>query len=167
MRWCLLAVLLVASAAVPAADEIYREVGPDGTVRYTDRPPHPRARPVLLPPLSGVTPGPARRAFYSAEALRAAARFAVSVESPTPGQVLRAGVDRLVAAANVMPGLVAGFRLIYLLDGRAITEAAIDALSLPLPDPGVGEHRLVVVVVDPAGREVARSPETVFAVMAP
>lgn len=167
MKGSLLALLLVLSSGAPAADEVYREVAPDGSVRYTDRPPHKRARPIQLPPLSGVTPGKGQRTFYSAEALRAAARFAVSVESPTPGQVLRAGVDRAVAAANVMPGLVAGFRLIYLLDGRAITERAVDDMSVLLPAPGVGEHRLAIAVVDPSGREVARSPETPFTVTAP
>lgn len=161
--------LLVLSAVPAAADDVYREVGPDGTVRYTDRPPHKRAKPIQLPPLSGITPGGKgqQRTFYTPEALRAAARFAVSVESPTPGQVLRAGVDRAVAAANVMPGLVAGFRLIYLVDDRAITAQAVDELSVLMPAPDVGEHLLKVIVVDPAGREVARSSETPFIVSAP
>lgn len=160
--------LLVLSAAPAAADDVYREVGPDGAVRYTDRPQNKRAKPIQLPPLSGYTPGgKGQRTFYTPEALRAAARFAVSVESPTPGQVLRAGVDRAVAAANVMPGLVAGFRLIYLVDDRPITAQAVDELSVLMPAPDVGEHRLKVVVVDPAGREVARSNETSFVVSAP
>ncbi|MFA5939983.1 MAG: DUF4124 domain-containing protein [Sinimarinibacterium sp.] len=166
MKFGLFALLFVLS--VPAsADDIYRDVAPDGSVRYTDRPPHKRAKPIQLPPLSGVTPGKGQRTFYTAEALRVAARFAVSVESPTPGQVLRTGVDRAVAAASVMPGLVAGFRLIYLLDGRAITDQAVEEMSVLLPAPGIGEHHLSVVVVDPAGREVARSAETPFIVSAP
>lgn len=165
MKVLLAFALLFAGPA--AADEVYRQVGPDGVVRYTDRPPDKHARPIQLEPLSGPLPASRpRKRFYSAAALRAAARFAVSVESPTPGQVLRAGT-RMVAAASVMPGLVDGFSLRYLLDGRSVTPAPTDALSILLPSLEPGEYRLSIAVLDPRGQELARSEELGFRVDAP
>lgn len=161
-RWLLPLGLLLAAAA--GAGEVYRVVEPDGSVRYTDRPPHPHARPLQLGIASGTTPAGARKRFYSVEALRSAARFAVSIEAPTPGQVLRPGIDRAVAAASVMPGLVSGFGLMYFLDGRALTDRPVDALSLLLPVLAPGEYRISAAVYDAQGREVARSAETPFSV---
>ena len=161
--------ILMLVAATAAADEVYRSVDADGNVRFTDRPPDRHAKPLRLGTPSGVTPGDdkPRKRFYSAEALRAAARFAVTVESPTPGQMLRPGFDRGVAAASVMPGLVTGFGLMYFLDGKALTSKPIEELSLLLPELSPGDYRLSVAVIDAPGREVARSTETHFLVSAP
>lgn len=160
-----LALLLAAHTPLASAAEVYRVVEPDGTVRYSDKPPHRQARPIRLPPLSGAAAQPGRK-FYSAEALRAAARFAVSVESPTPGQRAIVG-QPLVAAASVMPGLVTGFRLVYLLDDRALSPSPIEELSLLLPALPAGDYTLRIVLLDPQGREVARSEASPFAVHAP
>lgn len=163
----MLAALVLLWSGVALADDVYRQVGPDGVVRYTDKPPDKHARPIRLEPLSGPLPAAkTRRRFYSAEALRAAARFAVSVESPTPGQVLRAG-SRMVAAASVMPGLVDGFSLRYLLDGRALTQVPTDEMSILLPELAPGEYLLSIAVLDPRGQELARSEEMGFRVVAP
>ncbi len=159
-----LALLLLVPMGVCASDEIYRVVQPDGSIRYTDKAPDKRARPMQLGPASGTTPTKGRT-FYSPEALRVAARFAASMESPTPGQVVPA--DRVVAAASVMPGLVSGFRLVYWLNDRAITPEPVEDLSILLPPIEPGDHRLSVVVLNPQGQEVARSGEVSFRAKAP
>lgn len=166
MTWVLLLLMVMVAAPADAADEVYREIGPDGQIRYSDRPPHRNARPLQFSTLSGPTSARGKP-FYSAEALQAAARFAVRVESPTPGQVLDAADGPAVIAATVMPGLVTGFGLIYHLDGRALTERPVDGLSLLLPPLPAGQYRVGVVLVDPQGRELARSPATAFNVAAP
>jgi hypothetical protein len=160
-----LAGILALAATAGSATEVYRVVEADGTVRYSDRPPNRHARPIQLPPLSGAAAQPGR-SFYSADALRAAARFAVSVESPTPGQRVPVGAP-LVAAASVMPGLVSGFRLVYLLNDRALGPAPVEELSTLLPALPAGDYALRVVLLDPQGREIARSEESRFAVSAP
>ncbi|MDD3761789.1 MAG: DUF4124 domain-containing protein [Nevskiales bacterium] len=154
------------AAAAMAADEVYRYVAPDGSVHYTDQPPDPRARPLKLEPLSGATP-PARRPFYSLAALQAAARFAVSIESPTPGQQFDAAQLPVVAAASVMPGLVTGFGLSYRVDGAAVTATPVDDLSIELSGLAPGAHELVVALIGADGRERARSAGVVFHVRAP
>ncbi|HEY1075474.1 MAG TPA: DUF4124 domain-containing protein [Fontimonas sp.] len=169
IRCLVLLALLLAGPAL--ADEVYKQVQPDGSIRYTDKPPSKGAKPAKLPPLSGTigagASSPGARVFYTEEALREAARFAVSIESPTPGQEFRIGADRAVAAANVMPGLVTGFGLMYYLDGAAMTQAPVDKLSVLMPLMAAGPHKVSVAVLDARGREVARSAETDFIVSAP
>jgi hypothetical protein len=160
----ILASLLIGFAAVAAADEaVYRYVDANGVVHYTDRAPDKHAKPIRLAPVSG--PVPARKAgFYSPEALRQAARFAVRVESPTPDQRLPAGTAPLVAAASVMPALVKGFRLVYQIDGRSVTSAPVDALSIALQPLQAGSHELLVILLDEQNRELARSESSRFRV---
>jgi hypothetical protein len=169
LRFLILMTLLLAGPAL--ADDVYKQVQPDGSIRYTDKPPSKGAKPARLPPLSGTISATAgtsgSRVFYTEEALREAARFAVSIESPTPGQELRIGADRAVAAANVMPGLVTGFGLLYFLDGAAMTAEPVDKLSVLMPLMAPGAHKVSVAVLDAKGREVARSAETSFLVTAP
>lgn len=159
----LIATMLMLLTLPVLADQVYREVRPDGSVHYTDRPADKRARPLHLGPVSGSTPGTKSGGtpFYTPEALKAAARFAVRVESPTPGQTHAAG-RTLVAAASVMPGLVKGFRLVYQVDGTAVNAAPVEDLSFALPPLPAGERELVIVLLNPQGQEVARSAPTRF-----
>lgn len=176
MRGIFSIALLVSAAALPAAagDPVYRYTDTNGIVHFTDRAPDRHAKPIRMAPLSGTAapagdkPTSARaKVFYTPEALREAARFSVRVESPTPGERFAAGAAPTVAAASVMPGLVRGFRLVYQLDGRAITPQPVDALSVALKPLPAGSHELVVVLLDPAGKEIARSVESRFDVARP
>lgn len=162
MRGILLLMLGLCATAARADGEVYRYVDADGVVHYTDRAPDRHAKPLRL--RSGVTaPGAGRKTFYSPEALRQAARFAVRVESPTPGERIGGAVPA-IAAASVMPALVQGFRLVYQIDGHAATAAPVDALSIPLAPLPAGDHELVIILLDPHGRELARSPPSNFRV---
>ena len=162
MRGLLTAVLLACATAVAAGEPVYRYVDPSGVVHYTDRAPDRHAKPIRIVPASGSARA-APKTFYSPEALRQAARFAVRIESPTPEQRV-AGSAPIIAAASVMPALVNGFHLVYQLDGSAATAAPIDQLSVPLGAVAAGEHELVVVLLDEHGREIARSEPSRFTV---
>lgn len=156
MRQTIVAAVLSASAVAAAAeDAVYRYVDADGVVHYTDRAPDRHAKPLHLGPISGATSKPPKT-FYSPEALRQAARFSVRIESPTPGQRWGAGAQPLVLAASVMPALVSGFRLVYQVDGKSVSDAPVDTLSVTAT-LAPGEHELVVVLLDARGQEVARS----------
>jgi hypothetical protein len=157
MRFLLFLILWCAAGTV-LAEEIYRVVAADGSVHYTDRAPDKKAKPLNLGPVSGSSaPVKKAAAFYSPELLRQAARFAVRIESPTPGQKMQRDGQPLVAAVSVMPGLVRGFRLVYHLDGRPLTAQPVEDLSLPLPELAPGPHELQVVLLNAQGHEVARS----------
>jgi len=163
----LVCLLMLVSAAVAAGEPVYRYVDADGVVHYTDKPPDKHAKPIRLAPLSGAIGSASsskRTIFYTPEALRQAARFAVRVESPTPDQRLPAGRAPLVAAASVMPALVKGFRLVYQVDGRSVTAAPVDQLSIQLPPLTAGEHELQIVLLDDRGQELARSEISRFRV---
>lgn len=165
-RRLLLLLCLLSAAAAAAGDPVYRYTDADGRVHYTDRAPDKKSKPYTLPPLSGALTieSSKRKIFYTPEALREAARFSVRVESPTPGERFADGRVPAVAAASVMPGLVRGFSLVYQLNGRAVTAAPVDALSVALRPLPAGPHELVVVLLDPKGQEVARSPVSHFEV---
>jgi hypothetical protein len=173
-RLLLLPLLLLLLPALACADDpVYRYVAPDGTVHYTDKPPSKHAKPLKFETPSGTTPpssNPAARRprtrFYSMAALQAAARFAVSVESPTPGEVIASGDRAVVGAASVMPGLVAGFRLQFLIDDAPATAEPVDALSVLLPPMAPGPHALKVQLIDPQGRIRLTSDATDFTVIA-
>ncbi len=169
MRALIVMGLLMLGLALPAAaDEIYRVVAPDGSVHFTDKPPSKTAKPLVLGPVSGPIPSGKQSkspAFYSPELLRQAARFAVRVESPTPGQV-QGNEQAVIAAASVMPGLVKGFSLVYLVDGKAVTPKPVDELSLPLPGLAAGDHELVIVLLNSKGVEIARSEAARFTLRA-
>jgi hypothetical protein len=160
MRGLIAGVLFGFAAAAAADDAVYRYVDADGVVHYTDRAPDKHARPIHLAPVSGSRPTK-KTVFYSPEALRAAARFAVRVESPTPDQRVEAGRAPVVAAASVMPALVQGFHLVYQVDGHAVG-SPVDALSVQLPVLEPGSHELLIVLLDGHGREVARSTPADF-----
>ncbi len=164
MRFVL--ILILWSLALPvAAEDIYREVRADGSVHFTDKAPDKKAKPIVIGPISGTIPGGSKgkksTTFYTPEMLKQAARFAVRVESPTPGQAQSVN-EAVVAAASVMPGLVKGFRLVYQVNGRAVTAQPIDELSLVLPALAPGEHELLIVLLNAKGVEVARSETARF-----
>ena len=162
MRGLATALLLACATVVAAGEPVYRYVDPSGVVHYTDRAPDRHAKPIRIVPASGSARA-APKTFYSPEALRQAARFAVRVESPTPEQRI-AGDLPVIAAASVMPALVNGFHLVYQLDGHAATAAPVDQLSVPLGAIAAGEHELVIVLLDERGREIARSEPSRFSV---
>lgn len=161
---CCVVLAMMTAMSAAAGDPVYRYTDADGVVHYTDRAPDRHAKPLDLAPLSGTTPS-RKPTFYSPEALRQAARFAVRIESPTPDQRLPQGRLPLIAAASVMPALVSGFHLVYQVDGRSISGAPVDDLSIPMGPLTPGPHDLVVVLFDADGRELARSPATAFQVV--
>ncbi|NGY04793.1 DUF4124 domain-containing protein [Solimonas terrae] len=161
MKGALSLLLCLFAGAAVADDAVYRYTDANGVVHYSDRAPDRHAKPIRLGPLATSTP--TRHAmFYSPEVLRAAARFAVRVESPTPDQRIEAGRAPLVAAASVMPALVQGFHLVYQVDGHAVTSGPVDALSIQLPSLAAGSHALQIVLLDEHGAEVARSTPANF-----
>ncbi|NKF21988.1 DUF4124 domain-containing protein [Solimonas marina] len=151
---------LTATFVATAGEPVYRYIDADGVVHYTDRAPERNARPLKLEAPSGTTPS-RPPAFYSAEALREAARFAVRIESPTPGE-RDVEAHGAVAAASVMPGLVSGFHLVYQLDGKSLSPQPVDDLSVSMGALAPGRHTLVVVLLDDRGAERARSVPAVF-----
>lgn len=162
--WMLLVLTL------PASAEVYRYVDEKGVVHYSDQPPTRDAKPVQLPPLQTYKPGqgPPPEIFAAdksppAKAKAPPARFSISISSPTPGETIRASGDELSVSVKVMPGLASGFGLVYYLDGAAYNAEPLMQPSLALRGVYRGEHQLQVALIDPDGREVARSPSvTVF-----
>lgn len=157
-----LAGLLMGGAA--CATEVYRTVGPDGVVTFTDEPPTRDAKPVKLAPIQVISPvAPPTAAASTAGTLQAGpdmtggAPLSVSIVSPAPEETFRGAERTLPVSVRLDQPLPEGYGLLYLLDGSAQNDKATRALNFTLEGVERGEHLITVVTVDPRGREVGRS----------
>lgn len=148
--------------AGPALAQVYRYTDDKGVVHYTDKPPVEGAKPVQLPPVQTYGAAQPPPGFFgdapaAAKPAMPASRFGVSITSPTPEETYRDGSVPIEVAVSVMPGLVAGFGLVYYVDGAAQNPEPLMQTTFALPGLERGSHLLEVALVDADGREAARS----------
>lgn len=145
--------LLLAALPLAAMAEIYKYVDQNGVTRYTDKPPNKQATPVELPPIQTYTSDAALDEppadLEDTQQAEPAAITTVELLAPTPEQVFNTGSNSVTATAGVSPGLPAGARLVFLVDGQAHT-AAEGQLSAELTGLSRGSHSLQAVVMDAA-----------------
>ncbi|WP_420467538.1 DUF4124 domain-containing protein [Panacagrimonas sp.] len=149
---------LLAATTVGAA-EVYRYVGPNGVVHYTDKPPTQGAKPVELPPIQvvGPTPRPTPSGTVNALPELDPPLVELSIASPVPEQTFRGDDRRLSVRVQTNRPLPEGYGLLYMLDGSPQNRTATRALDYVLEGVERGEHLVSVAAVDNRGREVARS----------
>ena len=152
-----LSVLLLCTLPLSALAEVYKWVGPDGTVHFSDTPregaeevhiPPPQTyTPERLPPITPRPQPPAEPAHYR--------RFELT--SPSPDQTLRDNTGTFTVDFALDPPLQAerGHRLIVLLDGAAQPPAEGSSLTLQGVDRGT--HSLQGQIVDGRGQVLMRS----------
>lgn len=148
-------------ATVVGATEVYRTVGPNGEVHYTDEPPSKDAKPVQLPPIQVVSP-PQRPASSAAPAvagvdLTGSAPLSATILSPTPDQAVRGTDGQLPVTVSLARPLPEGYGLMYLLDGSPQTDKPTRHLNFTFDGVEPGEHLISVVTLDPRGTEVGRA----------
>lgn len=159
---CLL--LITTALAAGAEDKVYRYVGPDGAIHYTDKPPTKDAKPVQLPQLQTFQ---SSRGTSSAPAVTttpqrpAAPQFSLSIDSPTPEQTFRDVGAQITVTVSILPGLVTGYGLIYSVDGQPQHEGALGQTSFNVGSLERGSHTLSVSLVNDKGSEVASNSITV------
>ncbi|MBY5983211.1 hypothetical protein KUW18_03820 [Halomonas sp. DP5Y7-2] len=164
-RGLLLTILLLYGSQGSAADALYRRVERHGGVTYSDRPleggerfvpgalSHVPSAP--LPPALSQLPGD-----ISAAAPGYLAREVLAIARPASGSVLPSGAGgSLEVAAAVSPPLDAGYVLGLEVDGVLVTTG--DS-PLTLTQLERGEHRIVLVVIDPDRKVRQRSDAVVL-----
>jgi hypothetical protein len=152
MRLPLLSFLLV--AALPAAAQVYKGVGPDGRPIFTDRPLQ-NTEPVLLPrssqrPVPADAPDPpgGDRGFLGSY-------DAFELLAPEDGVTIRDANGSVTVSLLLDPPLLAGHRLSIDVDGVAAAGDLGDRTQLVLSGVNIGSHRLQARVLDDAGNVVA------------
>jgi len=162
-KWLiLLSTLLVTSASGAPA---WTWVDDNGVVHFSDRP-APGARQVELTGAQGFSAPTTRPAAASSastqptQGARAPYR-AINIASPTEQQTLWNIGTVLNVQVEMDPPLLATHRVDLIFDGQ---RRNLDSASLQMTVPNVfrGAHTLQVVVIDPAGAEVTRSPTRNF-----
>ena len=151
-----LTLLLVSSSALADGKPLYRYTDKDGHAHYTDQPPFRGAKPMVLYNQNATTVKRKWADAAAAETIRKATRFAVHVNTPTPGQVYR-DASEVPVAVSVMPGLAKGFGLNFRVDDVAQYKRPVGEINTILHGLGAGKHALTAVLISPEGVELVRS----------
>jgi len=165
MRLFLLMLCLCSSVA---SAEVFRSIGEDGAVLYSDKP-SPGAEPVDVPPPSSYTPPtlPTVRSTPSPSVGDAQSKEATTdtyqtfaLATPTPDEPIRQNAGNVPFSFEVSPALRAGHRIRVLLDGLPVQEATDPFGSLENVDRGT--HTLAGELIDDNGRVIARTDSVEF-----
>lgn len=148
--------VLTAAVALPftANAEIYKYVDSNGVVRYTDKPPSKNAKPLDLPPVqtyTGVESGSSDASDdneLDSILLPTTVNYqGIVLTSPSADQVFSTGNPQVTASAQVEPGLQAGHRVVFLVDGLPFPAPEGES-STELSGLNRGSHTLQAVVMD-------------------
>jgi hypothetical protein len=159
-KWLILLSALSGTTAIAAP--AWTWVDANGTVHFSDRP-VPGARQVELAGAQGFgTQAPARIARADGQTPPAAAPYqAVEIVTPADQETLWNIGATLPVQVRFQPALQPGHRYDLVLDGQR-RNVDTTASRVTLPDVFRGAHTLQVVVIDPAGTELMRSPPRTF-----
>jgi hypothetical protein len=156
-----------ANTAQPQADQgpkVYKSVGPDGEVIYSDKP-SADSKKVTVPSGESYKPVPPPTSFtpYQAPA-KAAAKMPidnhVTITSPTNEQSIWSGPGEVQVSVSLESGLGPGQTLEYLLDGKTVYTGT--ATSHSFKNVFRGAHVLTVRIKSESGDSVASQPVTFY-----
>jgi len=162
-----LIVFAVCLAVTSASAQVYRSVGEDGTVVYSDRP-TPGAESVDLPPPSSFTPPPLptfnaapRNTSEDAAGNPAVEAYeAFSLVSPSPDEGVRENAGNVPFSFDVKPALQNGHQIRVLIDGQPVHESSEPSGNLENIERGT--HTLSGELLDDGGRVLAISDAVEF-----
>jgi hypothetical protein len=150
----ILAFVMAALLPLVAVAEIYKYVDSNGVVRYTDKPPSKNAKPMELPTLQTYTGAEGSNSENADEneldsiLLPTTASYTgIELTSPGADQVFSTGNPQITASAQVDPGLQAGHRVVFLVDGLPFPAPPGES-STQLTGLNRGSHTLQAVVMD-------------------
>ncbi|HET8552999.1 MAG TPA: DUF4124 domain-containing protein [Gammaproteobacteria bacterium] len=154
-----LAALVVAPALAATTTTMYKWTDKNGVVHYSDQP-HPGAKKVELPGLTGMAPPSAPTANGGEAATAAKPYNKLAVTSPAPKATLHANDGKVPVTVTVDPPLRRGDTIVYALDGKHIGNSR--AMSITLTHVARGTHTLNVSIVAGDGKTVAQAPPVTF-----
>lgn len=162
-----LALSILTLLSLTAQAEVYRIVGPDGSITFTDQP-GPGAEAVELPPIMTYTPPP-RETGTEAEAEEPGAEEALpyrhfSVAAPADESTIRDNQGNLSMRLRLDPPLQAGLghRIQFVVDGVEQGEPTTSPAAT-FQNLDRGSHRLSAHILDAQGNVLeTAAPVTVF-----
>jgi hypothetical protein len=169
------ALLLLSAAYVHAADttdqpatdtekKVYKQVGPDGQIIYSDKP-SPGSQEVTVPTESGYKPvkPPAGFTPYQPPPKTPASTpiaNAVTIIAPKPEESIWSAVGEVTVSVSLGSALSSGQKLEYLIDGQSVLSGS--ETSHTFSNINRGAHVLTVRLTDSAGNSVTSQPVTFY-----
>ena len=159
--------LVLLSVTALASAQVYRSVGPDGSVEFSDFPLTPNAtvidvQPAQTAPMGAPVRRPVAVAAPAAEPRTAYRRF--EILSPGPDEAVRANDGNVSVALALEPPLSPGHRVVVRVDGQP-AGGAEGSLGVTLENLSRGTHQLDALVVNSGGETVASAGPVTFHVL--
>ena len=148
------------------ASAAYKWTMPDGSVIFSDQPPHPDAEKITLTPTQTFTAPPitAKASDQKAdtEAKPAPSYSSLLITQPANDESIFDNTGNIAVAFSSEPPLLSseGHQISVKLDGTIV--ATTTAAQVLLPNVDRGSHTLRVAIVDKAGAELITSDESIF-----
>ncbi len=163
MRFAFVMLLVLTTPSVSAAG-VYKNVQPDGTIVYSDRPAE-GAEEIKLPELQTYTPAPIPESDTAGAARteagsESAGYKTVAISSPENDATLRDNAGNVSVNLRIEPPLKPNHTVDIRMDGKSIGKGRGSAVNLTNVDRGT--HTLEAVIVDESGKEIGRTGSVVF-----
>jgi hypothetical protein len=164
MRGLLFAIMLSACAAALAGTTVYVWVDAQGVTHYSDQP-HQGATKMKVEdaptyastPVGGAGTGAPNRAAGEQ-------KMECPIVSPTDQQMF---MNAWSVSGHVQVPKGPGYRVVLMLDGTVLPNAADGGGNFTLPQVDRGQHTLAAQVLDQSGQVVCESPSVTFFVHQP
>ena len=170
-----LLILLLVFVSATANSQIFRRVGPDGQVYFSDQP-GPDAERIELAPAQSISLPPVPEQTESVEpagdvAMEQQQEVTVvytgfSITSPVDQRGIRANDGNITVQLSVQPELQSDHMIVLTVDGEdgEATYSSID-MTVDLTNLSRGQHTLMASVVDTAGNKLIQSDTVTFFVL--
>ena len=168
-------IILLVFVCATANSEIFRRVGPDGQVYFSDQP-GPDAERVELAPAQTISLPPVPEQVGSSEPADDVARqqqqeatdyyTGFSITSPVDQRGIRANNGNITVQLSVQPELQSDHMIVLTVDGEdgEATYSSID-MTVELTNLSRGQHTLMATVVDAESNKLIQSDTVTFFVL--
>ena len=139
---------------------VYKQVNPDGTVTYTDKPPSADAKPIVVPKGTEYAP-PKLPAFTPSPPKPSAKQFAYdsfAIIAPKEDESIWDNTGNITATVAHEPFLQPGHRIEFLLDGQSVAKG--EAASHQFLNMDRGTHQITAQIVDSKDRVIESASVT-------
>ena len=146
--------------ATSGGKKVFKHVNPDGTITYSDKP-APGAKEVEVPTVPTYKP-PKVPQFTPYQEPKKPVPFAydsIKITSPANDETIRDNTGNVTVTVAVSPGLRAGDRIEYLMDGTAMERTSQTSFEIKNMDRG--SHMITAQVVDASGNVLNTANVTV------
>ena len=160
--------LFLIFACATASAEVYRRIGPDGQVYFSDQP-GPGAERIEVKPVPTIrmqTPVPETTVQPDAGQQEEDAYAAFSIVSPANDEAVRANNGNVTIRMELEPGLLPGHSIKLKVDGEDGKDMnTVDGLSVQLVSMSRGRHTVEAMVIDDGGEVLIQTEPVSFNVL--